>query len=58
MKLTGNYKKEVLERIYYLAGKAYVTGKRVTIPKDLYDTLDKEERIEVRAILDIAQGEA
>ena len=46
--------KALVERIYPLIGQAYVTKKRVAIPKDIYDILSKEQRAAVRAILDEA----
>ena len=41
--------------IHELVGQAYITQKRVAIPKALYDTLTKEERTALRSILDSAQ---
>lgn len=43
------------ELIYTLVGQAYMTQKRVAIPKALYDTLTKEERMALRKILDDVQ---
>lgn len=51
----ANVIKENKELIYSLIGQAYVTGKRVAIPKALYDKLTKEERTALRYILDDAQ---
>ena len=38
-----------------LVGQAYMTQKRVAIPKYLYSILNKEERDALRSILDAAQ---
>lgn len=46
--------KELKEKLYPLIGQAYMTGKRITVPKDIYNVLSYEERLAVRAILDFA----
>lgn len=48
--------KEVKEQLYTLIGQAYVTNKRVAIPKAIYDELNKAERVAVRSILDKAEA--
>lgn len=40
--------------IYTLIGKAYVTKKRVAIPKVIYNQLNKDQKKALRACLDCA----
>ena len=40
--------------VFLLIGKAFVTKKRVSIPKSIYAELDKDQRKALRACLDCA----
>ena len=48
-------KREQKKALYPLIGKAFVTGKRVSVPKDVYTALSKEQKEAVRWILDAAK---
>lgn len=48
-------KRDQKKAIYPLIGKAFVTGKRVSIPKEVYQALSKEQKEAVRWILDAAK---
>lgn len=48
-------KREQKKALYPLIGKAFVTGKRVSVPKEVYTALSKEQKEAVRWILDAAK---
>ena len=48
-------KRDQKKAIYPLIGKAFTTGKRVSVPKDVYVVLSKEQKDAVRWILDAAK---
>lgn len=48
-------KRDQKKAIYPLIGKAFVTGKRVSVPKEVYTALSKEQKEAVRWILDAAK---
>lgn len=48
-------KRDQKKAIYPLIGKAFTTGKRVSIPKEVYQGLSKEQKEAVRWILDAAK---
>ena len=48
-------KRDQKKAIYPLIGKAFTTGKRVSVPKEVYAALSKEQKDAVRWILDAAK---
>ena len=48
-------KRDQKKALYPLIGKAFVTGKRVSIPKEVYQVFSKEQKEAVRWILDAAK---
>lgn len=54
----NSLKREQKKALYPLIGKAFVTGKRVSVPKEVYTALSKEQKEVVRWILDAAKDMA
>ena len=55
MEAWDSLKRDQKKAIYPLIGKAFTTGKRVSIPKEVYQELSKEQKEAVRWILDAAK---